>query len=82
MLFWLAAAASASADTAAAPQSTPTVRPVAAEARAMVRIISGVRLKLGPAQIDQNQSGDVPPPHNTRVVADGAARPAKLIEFE
>ena len=47
-----------------------------------MRIISGVRLRLGPDEGKQTQSGDVPHPHNTVVMADGAATPAKLIEFE
>lgn len=84
MLFWLAVAA---ASAAAVPPSSPEhparhFSPAAAEAVATVRIVSGVRVKLGPGQGKQDQSGDVPCPHDSMIVADGTARPAKLIEFE
>jgi hypothetical protein len=84
MLFWLAAAA---AVATVIPAPTPAhsnrdLSTVAAEARATVRIISGVRVKLGPGESKQDQSDGVPPPHNAVIVADGTARPARLIEFE
>jgi hypothetical protein len=48
------------------------------QARATVRIISGVRLKL-----DSPTNADAPPAHDSAVVAtDGSRQPARLIEFE
>jgi hypothetical protein len=83
MLFWLAAAAAAAANPAVTPApSNRDMRPVAAEARATVRVVSGVRLSLGPGEPKQGQSEDVPAPHKTIIVADGTAKPARLIEFE
>ena len=80
MLFWLAAAATVAHPSSA--HSNDHVRPAVAEARATVRIVSGVRLRLGPDEGKQTESGDVPHPHNAVVMADGAAMPARLIEFE
>ena len=54
------------------PHSGPVV-----EARATVRIVSGVRLKWG----DKPGRG-VPPPRDTMLVLGGSATPARLIEFE
>lgn len=83
MLFWLAAASALAANAASLPpHSNRDLRPVTAEARATVRIISGVRLKLGPNEGGQGETSGVPPPHDSVVIADGAARPARLIEFE
>jgi hypothetical protein len=69
-LFALAAVASA---TPPAPLSTGPV----AQARATVRIVSGVRLKL-----DGSANGDAPPPRETIIVAGGQPHPASLIEFQ
>ena len=68
-LFALAAAASA---TPLAPSTGPVV-----QARATVRIVSGVRLKL-----DGSANGDAPPPRETIIVAGGQPHPASLIEFQ
>ena len=70
MLFALAAAALA---TSPAPVSAGP----AVQARATVRIVSGVRLKL-----DGNANPDAPPPRETIIVAGGQPRPASLIEFQ
>ncbi|HEY4070327.1 MAG TPA: hypothetical protein VGM04_02080 [Sphingomicrobium sp.] len=72
MMLLLAAAAVAAATP---PNSAPT--PVAAEATASVRIVSGVRLKL-----DSPDNPDAPPAHDSTVKADGKEQPARLIEFE
>jgi hypothetical protein len=69
-LFALAAVASA---TPPAPLSTGPV----VQARATVRIVSGVRLKL-----DGSANGDAPPPRETIIVAGGQPHPASLIEFQ
>jgi hypothetical protein len=71
-MLWLAAAAIA----ASAPTSAPPT-PVAVQARATVRIISGVRVKL-----DGSATELVPPPHVTIVHSDGTAQRERLIEFE
>jgi hypothetical protein len=73
-MLWLLASA---AIAASAPHSEgPT--PAAVQARATVRIISGVRLKL-----DSTTNPDAPPAHDSVVVAtDGSRQPARLIEFE
>ena len=47
------------------------------QAQATVRIVSGVRLRLGEAE-----NGDAPAPRDTVIHTDGTARHAKLIEFE
>lgn len=60
-----------------APTSRPTLTPVAVEATATVRVISGVRLKL-----DSPTNPDAPRAHQTSVTTDGAPHPAQLIEFE
>jgi hypothetical protein len=73
-MLWLAAAAV----TIAAPaQSSGAARPVVAEARATVRIISGVRLKL-----DSTTNSDAPPAHDSIVITNGTEQPARLIEFQ
>ena len=68
----------AAAIAAAAPPSAqqPSVRPMV-QAQATVRIVSGVRLRLG-----EVQNGDAPAPRDAVIHTDGAARRAKLIEFE
>ena len=69
--------------TAAALASSPPIgasAPVAvsASAQATVRILSGAVLRLG----EGPRIGDAPLAQATRVHLDGAAQPAKLIEFE
>jgi hypothetical protein len=73
-MFWLAAAAIvATPHSATAPTS-----PVAVQATATVRILSGVRLKL-----DSATNVDAPPAHESVVVTtDGTQHEARLIEFE
>ena len=68
----------AAAITASAPQSAQqaSVWPMV-QAQATVRIVSGVRLRLGEAE-----NGDAPAPRDTVIHTDGTARHAKLIEFE
>ena len=74
MMLWLAAAAA----TIATPgPGSGAARPVAVEARATVRIISGVRLKLG-----STTNSDAPPAHDSIVTTNGAQQPARLIEFQ
>jgi len=53
-------------------------RGAAAQAVAMVRVISGTRLSLNGA----NNGSDVPIPRNTRFTTGGVEQPAKLIEFQ
>jgi hypothetical protein len=61
------------------PQNVPG-QPVGAtvQARATIRIISGAVLRLGVGATN----GEAPPALPTFVHADGAAKAAKLIEFE
>ena len=74
MLFLLAAAAVASV-----PQDAPDTRTGAiVQARATVRIVRAVTLRLGEGPL----SGDGPPARDTTAHADGASRPARLIEFQ
>ena len=73
MMLWLAAAAAIAAST----PSTGTLPPVAVQARATVRIISGVRLKL-----DSTTNPDAPPAHDSVVTTNGTQQPARLIEFQ
>ena len=75
MLFLVATAAAATA--LPAPSSSEAPRPVMAEARASVRIVSGVRLKL-----DSPTNRDAPPAHDAKVLVNGKDEPARLIEFE
>jgi len=73
-MFWLATAAAIAA-SAPAPQG-PTAAVV--QARATVRIVLGVRLKL-----DSPTNPGAPPAHDSIFVSsDGSRQPAKLIEFE
>ena len=48
------------------------------EARAFVRIVPAVTLRLGEGPLH----GQAPLAQNTKVHADGRARPARLIEFQ
>jgi hypothetical protein len=71
-MLWLA--------TAAIAASTPVATspgPVVVEARATVRIVSGVRLKL-----DSPTNSGAPRAHETTLRADGVRRDARLIEFQ
>ena len=72
-MLWFAAAAAIAAPTPSA--NVPA--PVAAQARATVRIISGVRLKL-----DSPTNADAPPAHDSVVTTNGTEQPARLIEFQ
>ena len=65
----------AAAIASAAPPSAPM--PAVAQARASVRIISGVRLKL-----DGSPNPNAPRPHEAIVHTDGGPHGARLIEFE
>ena len=71
-MLWLAAAVIA----ASAPTSAPPA-PVAVQARASVRILSGVRLNF-----DGRRNEHAPPPHDAAVREGGAVHHEKLIEFE
>jgi len=73
-MLWLAALAM----TAATPQTAPAspVRAVV-QAQATVRIISGTRIRL-----DGRPSTDAPPPNDGVVHTEGAAQPARLVEFQ
>ena len=72
----LLAAAAALAST---PQNLPSggVR-ATVQAQAVVRIITGVSVRLGQGAL----SGEAPRPHVTIATADGAPKPANLIEFQ
>ena len=72
MLALAALAMAASAPPPAPPPTGPSV-----EARATVRIVSGVRLRL-----DGSANADAPPPRDTVVQAFGEPQPARLVEFE
>lgn len=50
----------------------------AVQARAFVRIVPAVTLRLGEGPLN----GQAPLAQNTKVHADGGTRPARLIEFE
>ena len=72
-MFWLAATA-----LAASAPSTPAPTAAVVQARATVRIIPGVRLKL-----DSATNPDAPPARDSIVVTqDRGRQPARLIEFE
>jgi hypothetical protein len=62
----------------APPAETPSSTVVTAQARASVRIISAVTLRLGEGAL----SGDAPPARDTIVHPGGIAQAANLIEFE
>jgi hypothetical protein len=73
-MFWLAAAAAIA--TSAPSAQGPT--PARVQARATVRIIQGVRLKL-----DSPTNPGAPSARDSFVVTrEGERQPAKLIEFE
>ena len=75
MLFLATAAA-----LAFSPPPSASITRVGApvQARAMVRIISAVTLRLGEGPL----SGDAPPARHAIVHSDGGPHAAKLIEFE
>lgn len=74
MLLLAAAVAAATAPPGAA-QRAPA--PVAVEAVATVRIVSGVRIKF-----DSSTNEGAPPAHDSKVKSDGKVLAARLIEFE
>lgn len=74
MLLLAAAAALASSP----PAGSSAHVSVSASAQATVRIVSGAVLRLGEGPM----MGEAPLAQATRVHLDGAAQPAKLIEFE
>lgn len=68
---------------AAALASVPTSQPirsaaVSTQARATVRIISAVTVRLGEGAVQ----GEAPPAQATMVRADGSQKPARLVEFQ
>jgi hypothetical protein len=73
-MLWLAAATIVSATPQPAPASP--VRAVV-QATATVRIISGSRIRL-----DGQPSADAPAPSDGLVHTEGAAQPARLVEFQ
>lgn len=73
-MLWLIAAVAAA--NAAPPQARPPA-PVAVQASATVRIISGVRIDF-----DSATNPGAPPAHDARITTDGTTQPARLIEFE
>jgi hypothetical protein len=62
--------------TSVSPIAAASVGP-AAQARATVQIISGVRLKL-----DGQANADAPAPRDSVIQANGESQPARLIEFQ
>jgi hypothetical protein len=74
MLFLTALAAAVSAP----PPASFTRVGATVQARAFVRIISAVTVRLGEGPLH----GHAPMAQNTKVRADGGIRPARLIEFE
>ena len=70
-------ALAALAMVASALQPEPASTGPSVEARATVRIVSGVRLKL-----DGSANADAPAPRDTMVQSSGVSQPARLIEFE
>jgi hypothetical protein len=60
------------------PGSSPTAARATVQARAIVRIVSAVTLRLGEGPL----SGDAPPAKPAVVHADGQPQPARLIEFQ
>ena len=73
VMFLLAAAATMAASTPANSATPPAV----VQARATVRILSGVRLKL-----DSKTNPDAPLAHDSTVTTNGTRQPAQLIEFQ
>jgi hypothetical protein len=74
MLLVLASAALVSA----VPNGSPTSAHATVQARAIVRIVRAVTLRLGEGPL----SGDAPPAKLATVHPDGQPRPASLIEFQ
>lgn len=74
MLFLAAFAAAVSTP----PSESFTRVGATVQARAYVRILPAVTLRLGEGPLQ----GQAPLAQNTKVHADGGARPARLIEFE
>ena len=74
-MLWTALAATLAAASADVPRLSAAP---AVQARATVRIVSGVRLRLGEAAPD----ADAPAVRQTMVRIEGRERPARLIEFE
>ena len=72
LLLAAAAIAASSSPTSSQPQPQVVV-----QARAMIRIVSGVRLKWG-----EKPSGDIPPARTTVIRTANGPEQAKLIEFE
>ena len=73
-MLWLTIAASLASATADMPRQSGPV----AQARATVRIVSGVRLRLG----EPNHGEEAPPARKTVIRSGGMDQPARLIEFE
>jgi hypothetical protein len=61
---------------AASPPQEPRAGPIA-QARATVRIVSGVRLSL-----DGTNNPDAPAPRDSVIQSTAGPQPARLIEFE
>jgi hypothetical protein len=76
MIWPIAAASSAASAPTPAPEPARTA-PVTVQAKATVRILSGVRISF-----DSTASGDLPPPRDAEVTTDGKVQQARLIEFE
>jgi len=69
----------AAASFALAPDPAPMTRASATvQARAIVRIVSSVSVRLGVGSL----RGEAPPVQDAVVHTDGSARPARLIEFQ
>ena len=69
----------AAASLALAPDPVPTTRTSATvQARAIVRIVSAVSIRLGVGTL----RGEAPPVQDTIVHTDGSVRRARLIEFQ
>ena len=63
----------------ASPPTQPFLQPgVTAQARAIVRIVSAVSVRLGEGSV----GGEGPPAQHTVVHTDGLKRPARLVEFQ
>lgn len=73
-MLWLAAAAMTATS---APEPAPSSPAVTVQARAVIRVIAGVRLKL-----DAEHNRDAPAPRQTVVASNGSVQPARLIEFQ
>jgi hypothetical protein len=69
--------AAVAAAVLAPPKAPASHAATSAQATAMVRIISGVELRLD----GRNNSSDIPAPRDTVLTSGGVQQPAKLIEF-